>query len=78
MFCNFKSLVGFFRYINIISKFYLKSLFIKDIFRFGRVFDSKVKKFLIFKFEFVYLEWLIVLIQVEFVIEEKEFVVGGF
>ena len=38
------------------SKFYPKSLSIKDILRLGRVVDNKAKKILIYKFDFVHME----------------------
>lgn len=60
------------------SKFYPKSLSIKDILRLGRVVDNKAKKILIYKFDFVHMEWSTVPLQAEFVIEEKEFAAGGF
>lgn len=60
------------------SKFYPKSLSIKDILRLGRVVDNKAKKILIYKFDFAHMEWSSVPLQAEFVIEEKEFAAGGF
>lgn len=60
------------------SKFYPKSLSSKDILRLGRVVDNKAKKILIYKFDFVHMEWSTVPLQAEFVIEEKEFAAGGF
>lgn len=40
--------------------------------------DNKAKKILIYKFDFVHMEWSTVPLQAEFVIEEKEFAAGGF
>ena len=60
------------------SKFYPKSLSIKDILRLGRVVDNKAKKILIYKFHFVHMERSSVPLQAEFVIEEKELAAGGF
>ena len=60
------------------SKFYPKSLSIKDILRLGRVVDNKAKKILIYKFDFAHMEWSSVPLQAEFVIEEKEFAARGF
>ena len=60
------------------SKFYPKSLSIKDILRLGRVVDNKAKKILIYKFDFAHMEWSSVPLQAEFGIEEKEFAAGGF
>ena len=60
------------------SKFYPKSLSIKDILRLGRVVDNKGQKILIYKFDFVHLEWSTVPLHTEFVIEDKEFAAGGF
>ena len=53
------------------SKFYPKSLSIKDILRLGRVVDNKAKKILIYKFDFAHMEWSSVPLQAEFGIEEK-------
>ena len=60
------------------SKFYPKSLSIKDILRLGRVVDNKAKKILIYQFDFVHMEWSTVPLQAEFVMSEKEFAAGGF
>lgn len=60
------------------SKFYPKSLSIKDILSLGQVVDNKAKKILIYKLDFVLVEWSTVPFYAEFVIEEKEFASGGF
>lgn len=40
--------------------------------------ENKAKKILIYKFDFVHMEWSTVPFYAEFVIEEKEFASGGF
>lgn len=60
------------------GKFYPKSLSIKDILSLGQVVENKAKKILIYKFDFVHMEWSTVPFYAEFVIEEKEFASGGF